>query len=100
MRDYISISECIATPCQAGVPIICLQVYLVASLFASTIGGGKDSIITLDSCKAASVHSLQVLNLLGKSTPPEHVKSIKEHTYIVKINFIFVLTFSVIILYT
>ena len=73
---------------QPYVPTAGVQVYLVANLLDSTISGGTEFIRSLDSSKALTTHSLQVLKVLGYVTPGEQLNSIKEHTYIVKINFI------------
>jgi len=49
MRDYISVFGCNATPCQVGVLLDGVQVYLVAILLDSTKSGGIEVISSIDS---------------------------------------------------
>ena len=63
------------------------QVYLVANLLASTICGGMFISKLTDSSCAFNMQLYQLLNSLGYCTAGAQVKSKKEHTYIVSINF-------------
>ena len=72
---------------QPYIPTACVQVYLVANLFLSTTSCGKFTNKFTDSSWAFNMQLYQLLNCFGYCTAGAQVKSKKEHTYIVSINF-------------